>query len=223
MEASQAGLSGGDAGGQGEGQAQQGLDPGQFQQTLDSLTSGQEELRSFLQSQPWQQQQEEQQPEEPSPMDLSFLDPDAPEFNPEVIGSELERIIGSQVDARTQSLIDQHVKPLQDKLTARERADEALQLVNEFPELEDQQVANEVVQVARSVVDAYGFPAELADSPKFWGLVYQASANAKAAQQEDQAQGSTAHMEYGRGASAPSPEADLGAQIVQSRRSVLPF
>jgi hypothetical protein len=94
MEASGAGLAGGQAagdGGQGGegGQEQQqgGQDFGQFQQQLEALGTGQEELRQFLMSSPWQQQEAaaQQEPEAPE-INLDFLN------DPE-LAADAERLV----------------------------------------------------------------------------------------------------------------------------------
>jgi hypothetical protein len=112
MEGSQAGLAGGGDAGQAQGQEaaqQQGPDIGQLAQNLETLQSGQEELRQFLMSAPWQQQVQEVQEAEPE-LDLSYLMPQQ-----EMDGSELAQRLGQTIteatDQRLQSQPELANKP----------------------------------------------------------------------------------------------------------------
>lgn len=225
MEASVAGQ--GDATQQGQ-QAQQGdgggFDPAQFASTLESLQGSQEEMRQYLVSHLPQQQASEPEPEqEPEPeLDLSFLDPAAPEFDPEQIADRLGGLIGQVADQRTQAAI----APMQEQMTEMRRSQEAERLAGEIPELGDPEVAQQTVQVARQIAEAYGQPA-LAQEPWFWRMTFMAARAAEAAQQEGDEAPSAAHLEGGGGAAPSGSEVDLGDQIIapggRKGRSALPF
>lgn len=217
MEASGAGLAGSggaDAGGA-EGQQQggegngQGPDLSAVQQTLDSLTTGQEELRQFLQAQPWQQAAEEGEPQAEE-FDTSWLADD--QVDPEVVGDQLQKMI----DARAQ----EQMKPLMDRLQqteqqVRERveAEQFRDLAGEFPELTQPETAQQVVKHAEVLAQNMGQPG-LARNAEFIRLVYTAGRAFDAASREGQAP-DAANLE---GASGASPgggqQVDLAQLIV---------
>jgi len=62
-------------GGEGEAQQQgQGFDASGIASQLEALSSGQEELRQFLNAQPWSQQEVQQVQDADPALDLSFLE-----------------------------------------------------------------------------------------------------------------------------------------------------
>lgn len=222
MEASGAGLAGnGDAAANGEGTGtDDGL--GQITETLTSLTEGQEELRNFLQSAPWQQQAETpaepQTPEEPAALDLSFLDD--PDLPPEDLA---ERLTGA-FDERSQKMVQEALAPLQEKISEQERRAEAETLVSEFPDLADPDTAEAVVHASRQWAEATGQP-ELANSPALWRLVYMAGRAAEAANSES-SEAAAAHLEGTSGAGpAGGQQVDPADRIINADgpRKVLPF
>lgn len=223
MEASQAGLAGGDAGeaqGQAEGQ-QGGQDTAELAQALEQMQGSHEELRQFLMSQPWQQQEAAEQGEpEAEPLDLSFLEGADPEFDPQGFSESLGQLINQTVEQRIQAA----TQPLAEQQAEMRRQSQAERLVGEFPELADEKVATEVVSVARQIAEANGHPG-LANEPWFWRTVYMAGRAAETANEEGAETPGAAHLEGGGGAGPAGGDVDLGEQIVSSRRgrSVLPF
>lgn len=225
MEASQAGLAG-------DGQAQGGDDAGQQQapdtaalaQQLEALTGGQEEMRQFLMSQPWQQaeaQEAEQEIPGDEPLDLSFLDPTEPGFDPNQVADRLGGLIDNVVEQRLQ----REINPLRESMDEQRRDLESRDLVAEFPEFGDPQIADQVVDASKQIAQAYGKP-ELANEPWFWRLTYMAGRAAESANEEGSGDPEAAHLEGGGGARpGGNPQVDLGEQIVSARRgrSVLPF
>lgn len=229
MEASGAGLAGngqgqgGDAGQQaaqgaaeGQQQAPGGLDPASIQQALESMQGGQEQLRQqlgqmgeFLQTNPWQPPAEEPGPE---PLDLGFLND--PMLEPQQLSERLTEVINQQAQQQAQSLLEQRLAPLEQRVNEREMHSEAADLVAEFPELGDPKVANEVVSNARAYADLLGMP-EAANKPAFWRVIYMAGRAAEHASQEGSgATPGAAHLEGGAGAAPGQPQVDLGDMIV---------
>jgi hypothetical protein len=235
MEASGAGLAGGQAagdGGQGGegGQEQQqgGQDFGQFQQQLEALGSGQEELRQFLMSSPWQQQEPaaQQEPEAPE-INLDFLND--PELDASQIAEHLTSLIDQRAQTHADAILQQHVQPLSQQLEQQQLAADAERLVAEFPEMADPDVAGEVVDVARKYAEA-NFPPEvattLANSPAWWRATYMMGRALEAAQEEGGETPSAAHLEGGGSALSGGSSQDLGDAIVAAGRAgsgVLPF
>lgn len=240
MEASGQGAAGAapaDAGtqeGQGNEAAQSAGMPEGLVETLQTLQTGQEELRQYLTSQQQQAQQtEEPAAEEPDELDLSFLDPENPTFDPATVATRLGDLIEQTAEKRAQALVDQRVGPLETRFNDSVRTAEAERLVSEFPEFGDEEVANEVVKVSRQIAEHHmpGDPkaaAELADQPWFWRLTYMAARAAESANEEGNGVPNPAHLEGGGGGAGRGggQQVDLGEQIVapsRGGRSVLPF
>lgn len=203
-------------GGQAEGQEQQqqGPDVAALSEQLGALTGDMGQLREMLpQLQEFMQSQQtppaEEQQEEP--LNLDFLDTGDPEYN-----QQLSQGLQALIDQRAQSLVDkrlgEQMSPVMDKLTAYE----ADRLVDEFPELGEQETAQRVVQFSRQRAEALGRP-ELANSVDFWRESYLLGRVMQMMQEEQQQAGqeSAAHLEGGGGAGAgAAPQVDLGDQIV---------
>lgn len=226
--AAQAGqVAGGQAGG-GEGGADQGPSLADIAQQLAGLSGGQEDLRSYLASQPWQppEAQEPQTPAEPEPIDLSFLDIADPNFDPQATAERFGSLIEQTMAQREQQLLSQHVQPLQQQLQQERVAREAQMLVDEFPEMGDPDIGPQVVTAARQVAEANGHP-DLADQPWFWRTIYMAGRAAQTATEEGAEPPPAAHLEGGAGARPGAQQVDLADQILsasgQAGRSALPF
>lgn len=215
-----------------EGQQQQNGLPENLVETLSSLQAGQEELRQFLTSQQDATTTTETATEEPDELDLSFLDPADPAFDPAEVATRLGGLIEQTADKRAQALVDQRMAPLEKTVKDFTRTAEAERLVSEFPEFGDQEVATEVVKVSRQIAEAHmpndpKAAAELADQPWFWRLTYMAARAAESANQEGTGVPDPAHLEGGAGAGPGSgSQVDPGDAIVapsRGGRSVLPF
>lgn len=207
--------------------AESGPDVSQLAEQLGQLSAGQEELRNFLQSQPWQQQEAPDPEPESDPMDLSFLDPADPSFDPEALAERLGGLVEQTAERRAQALLQQHVDPLRNDVAEMRRQAESDRLVAEFPELAEEGTAEQVVSLSRQIAEAQGRP-ELADEPWFWRMTYMAGRAAEAANGEG-AEPPAAHLEGGGGAVPASSGADLGDLIVSGGegaprgRRALPF
>jgi hypothetical protein len=218
----------GDAGqAQGEGQAeqQQGPDYAAMQSTLEQQGQSLEQLREYLQSNPWAQQepQGEPEPEQQLP-DLGFLESGDPEFDQQ-LASNLQNLIQSQVEQGVQ----QHLSPLQERVQQFEKMDQARELVAEFPELNEPEHAQRIIGMSREYAEMMGQP-EVADNPQMWRLMHLANAAMVAAKEEGE-QSPAGHVEGAGGAGAgQQPQQDLGDLIVNGQgegaplgRRVLPF
>lgn len=224
---------GGDAAAQGNGEAQAAQESGgseaQLAQQLSELASSQQDLQQWLRSEPWQQQetpQEEAQTQE-EPLDLSWLDPADPGYDPEQIAQRLGGLIEQAADRRAQEMRQSDIDPLKNELADMRRQSEAERLVGEFPALGETETANEVVQVARQIAEANNRP-ELANEPWFWRLTYMAGTAAEAANEEGSESPRAAHLEGGGGAAPAAGQVDYAAQIIDGGgehlgRRALPF
>jgi hypothetical protein len=235
MEASGTAVAG-DGGQQGAEQGQQqgesGQDVGALATQLQSMQAGQEELRQFLMDQPWQQQGQqgegegegEQQSEEP--LDLSFLDPGDPTFDPDQLAQRLGGLINQTAEQRAQALI----APVVQQQAEMRRQNEARDLVAEFPEIAQPEVAQQVVQVARQLAEANGHP-ELADEPWMWRLTYMAGRAVDSANEEGSQEPGAATLEGGGGARPTGGQQGDAAEeyrqalkgAARGGRSALPF
>lgn len=225
----------GQAGGEGQGQAQgqggeaaqngqaQGPDFGQLAEQLGTLASGQEEMRAFLASNPWAQQQaQEGQPQEEG-IDLSFLDPGQTMYeDPQALGRQLNDVISAAVEQRTQALMQPHIA----QQNEMRRTMEAERLSAEFPELQTPEMAQKIAgqggiaeQIAQQIATAIGQPGlakALAAEPAVWRMAYGYHKGVEYANQES-GDSTAAHLEGG-GGPGPQPvsEADLVKQIANS-------
>lgn len=230
MEASVAGA--GPAGVQadaGEGAAaQQGGDLSQYEERLQSLSTGQEELRQFLQSNPVLNPQEPEAQQEAFTPDLSFLD-QADQMDPATFNQHLTDVISQTADARVQEALKQELGPMRDEMAQQRLQADAERLVSEFPQMADPAVANQVFNTNKQWAEA-NFPGDIAAkliaSPQMWRHTFLAGRAMEAMQQEAGGESPAGHMEGGGGAIPSGGQQDLGALIKgdgRGGRSVLPF
>lgn len=218
MEASGAGLSsGGDGAAQGEGQQQggegngQGFDPSAITSTLDQLSSGQEELRQFLQSAPWASQQEQEaDPSQTEEVDLSWLGDD--QLDPQAVGDQLQKMIDQRAQEQMKPLMDR-LNQTEQQVRERVEAEQFRDLATEFPELTQQETAQQVVQHAEVLAQNMGQPG-LARNAEFIRLVYTAGRAFDAAQREGNAP-AAANLEGASGASPGGQQVDQAAELKQ--------
>lgn len=218
------GQAGGAAGGegaaqgqaQGEGQAQQsGPDVSQLADLLGQQGQSLEEMRNFLASNPWaaQAQQEGEGEQGGDQIDLSFLDD--PALAPEALQQQMQSQLGGLVDQRAQAL----VAPVQQQLAEMQRAQEARDLLGEFPEMAEEATAQQVVKMAHEWANE-NFPPEIArviaQKPATWRAVYMMGRAAESANGEQQGSGDpgAAHLESGAGAGPGQAPVDLKQMIM---------
>ena len=101
-------------------------------------------------------------------------------------------------------------------------------LVDEFPDMANPDVAKEIVGQAHELAQANGWPQEMAADPRFWRLTYAAQQAFAAAQEEGRDDPQAAHLEGGGGAaSAQRSSGDDFLKMLddgtQGGRNVLPF
>jgi hypothetical protein len=226
VEASVAGQGQGDAG-QGEATQQQGPDLSALADQLGTLSAGQDEMREFLQSQPWQTTdapQEQQQEAEPE-LDLSqFLDPADPSYDPNQVAQQLSDVVDRVVAQR----LEQGLAPLQEQVKDVRQEREWQAIADEFPELEDRKIAEPVFGLAKQLADHNGHP-ELAQEPWFVRMAYITGKAMETANEEGAEAPSAAHLEGGGGAAPAGSQVDALTQVfggeegIPLGRKVLPF
>lgn len=224
---------GGDAAQQGQGQNGGGGEGGEAQQgqpdfaalstQLESLAGGQEEMRQFLASNPWQAQEAQEQQEQGAPeVDLSWLDPADPGYDPEQMSQRMTEAFGQYVQQATQ----QATAPVMERMQEMQREQAAERLVGEFPDLQQSEVAQEVVRASHEYAGALGMP-QLGNDPGFWRLVYLSGRAIDAAQQEGSGDPGAAHLEGGGGAISGTSQVDPADEIMNAGgkkgSGVLPF
>lgn len=230
MAGGQAAAQGQQGEGEGAGGQQQGLDAAALAEQLGSLTESQEQLRQFLQSQPWQQQAE-QEPEVPvqqESLDFSQLIGEAdPYVDPEQFSQNIAAYISQEAQRQAQDLVRQEVDPIRSEWAQQRIKMEAQELVDEFPEMATPEVAKRIAGeggIADQLAAQLGQP-ELAKQPGFWRIAYIASRAMDAMQEEGSEQPPAGHMEGGGGAMPGADAPDMGDLIVESRAGsrALPF
>jgi hypothetical protein len=231
MEASQAGIAQGDGqNGQDGGEAQQGPDVSALAEQLGTYGQSMEQMRETLQGmqQFMAQQQDAGNPDEgqPQDLDLSFLDD--PQLTPEQLSQQFQSMLDQGVEQRFQQAMQQHLNPLAERVSNMQLTQEAQQLTDEYPELQDPKVAGDVIQASRQYAEMLGQP-ELAGNPMLWRLVYMGIKAADVANSEGGESPSAAHLEGAGGAGPGGQQIDLAQQIVNGGndqalgRRALPF
>lgn len=193
--------------GQGAEQQQGGPDFGAFTQQLESLSSSQDETRQALQGiSEWvaSQQQDGQEGEGEPELDLSFLsDEAAMTMDPQQLQGQLGDVINQAVQQQVQSLMG----PQQEAIANMRMEQQARDLVGEFPELGQDEVAKQVVGLAAQIADQ-NFPPEVAkvlnNSPAWWRQVYLSGRGVEAANEQNGAESPQAAQLEGGGGAAPA-------------------
>jgi hypothetical protein len=201
---------------------QQGLDPQMLEQ-LSGMPAQLEQMRTQMEEQArtWAASQE-QPPAEDEPVDLSFVDPNSPNYAPERAAQELIETLQRE----QQSAVQDAIKPLQQQLSTLEFDRAAEKLEGEFSELSDPQVAEEVLKTTREWVGLAGLPQEAADNPQVIRAVILMNKAADAHNQEvNGPQPTAATLEGAAGATPGGTGGGITAQdiIGAQRRSPLPF
>jgi len=199
--------------GQAGGEAQQGQNGGEAAETgqqnapdyaalsgqIEQLVGGQEQLRQFLSSHPALQQQAEPEAEQQQPqseVDLSFLDPADPNYDPDQFGPQLAAAMRQEIQ-RAQQETQAHVQEIRDEIQ-QER--EYTDLVNEFPEVAEH--AQEILQAVGEYAEANGIPPEIAQRAGFVRIFFMAGRAMDAAQGEGSGDPGAATLEGGGGPGA---------------------
>jgi hypothetical protein len=226
VEASVAGQGQGDAG-QGEATQQQGPDLSALADQLGTLSAGQDEMREFLQSQPWQTTDapQEQQAGEPDlDLDLSqYIDADG-QYDPAQVSQMLSERLGEVVE----KVVEQRLEPLRQETKDMRQEREWQVIADQFPELADEQVARPVFEMAKTMSEQNGHP-ELAQEPWFVRVVYTGMKALESAAEEGAETPSAAHLEGGGGAAPAGSQVDAltqvfgGGEDIPLGRRALPF
>jgi hypothetical protein len=226
VEASVAGQGQGDAG-QGEAAQQQGPDLSALADQLGTLSAGQDEMREFLQSQPWQTTDapQEQQAGEPElDLDLSqYIDADG-QYDPAQVSQMLSERLGEVVE----KVVEQRLEPLRQETKDMRQEREWQVIADQFPELADEQVARPVFEMAKTMSEQNGHP-ELAQEPWFVRVVYTGMKSLESAAEEGAEAPSAAHLEGGGGAAPAGSQVDAltqvfgGGEDIPLGRRALPF
>jgi hypothetical protein len=226
VEASVAGQGQGDAG-QGEAAQQQGPDLSALADQLGTLSAGQDEMREFLQSQPWQTTDapQEQQAGEPElDLDLSqYIDAEG-QYDPAQVSQLLSERLGEVVE----KVVEQRLEPLRQETKEMRQEREWQVIADQFPELADEQVARPVFEMAKTMSEQNGHP-ELAQEPWFVRVVYTGMKALESAAEEGAETPSAAHLEGGGGAAPAGSQVDAltqvfgGGEDIPLGRRALPF
>ena len=179
-----------------------GPDLSGIESTLQSLAQGQEELRGFTQQQQQFLQERFAEPaEEPVEQDFSWMDPVNPEYDPSVASQRMEEMI----QQRAEQIISQQLTPLQEQQQQMRFEMQARDLVSEYPQLAEPEVARAVAENAKRLVQENNAPPELANEPWFWRLAFQAGRGVELANQENAASGGPEAASLEGGGATPVP------------------
>lgn len=223
---------------QGEGQQQQGGNgegtgtvPGleAMAQQMQEFGQQLEPMREFLQSQQWQdiQQAQGQEPgqQEGDPfegLDLGYLED--PAIAAGMDPNQFSQQLAQTISQAAEQIADKRVGPVEQRMQEMQRQQDVAALVGEFPEMAEEETAQQVLAAASQLAQQMGQP-ELAENPQFWRVVYMAGRAADAAAEEQGEIPAPGQLESGAGATPGGGGGDLGDQIVGARRgaSVLPY
>lgn len=211
---------------QAQEQQQAGLSPDLAQQ-LATVPDQLEQLRSWMEES--QQAQQQQAPgveaeQEPEPADLSFVNPESPNYDPQAAAQQLLGVLEQQnADA-----VKAAVEPLQQQLQDQQTQREADFLAQEFPELAQPETADAVFKATREWVQAAGLPPEAAGNMQVVRAVFMMGRAAELHNDEQAREGQNAATLEGAGGASPggTGQGGLTAQSILDGgggRSPLPF
>jgi hypothetical protein len=207
-----AGGDGGNGEAQGEGQ---GPDLSGMVDQIGQIASGQEEMRQYLASNPWQQPETEPEAQPDEGLDLSWLDPNAPVYeDPAAVAQRLNDQISGAVEQRVQALTD----PMREQMAEMRRDQQARDLAAEFPEIATDEMANQIAGpggLAAQMADQLGQPG-LAAEPSFWRLVYMAHKQAEQANNGSDGPGAAPLESAGGPGPAQQTNEDIVKGIMES-------
>lgn len=217
----------GDAPAGGEQQQEAGQpDLGQtLQEQLAPMQQQFEQIRQFMENTTQQAETPAEAATEQQPVDFSYLNPDAPEYDPQAAAQQLLGVIAQQQQAGLQPLTEQ-LQQVSTGLQDMRTEQEARALADEFPDLQDQEVSDKVFTAAEQWVQAAGLPPEAASNMQVVRAVYMMGRAAELANEEGQQPGpGAATLEGGGGAAPAAPAGGLTAESIIGGRtgSVLPF
>jgi hypothetical protein len=125
---------------------------------IGQIASGQEEMRQYLASNPWQQPEAEPEAQQDEGLDLSWLDPNAQQYeDPAQVAQRLNDQISGAVEQRVQALTD----PMREQMAEMRRDQQARDLAAEFPEIATDEMANQIAGpggLAAQMADQLGQP-----------------------------------------------------------------
>ena len=237
MESGGAAGGGGTAAGVGDGQQAQGEQQGEQQQQAapdfaalaaqmeGSVSQQLEQMREWMaeSQQSLQQQLAPEQPVEPQQTDLSFVDPNSPNYDPERAAAQLLDVLTQQ----QKDAVNEQIAPLQQQLSEMQSAREADFLAQEFPDLQNPETADAVFRATHEWVQAAGLPIEAASNMQVVRAVYMMGRAAELNATEQQAgQQQAAALEGAGGASPGGTGGGLTAASIISGgggTSPLPF
>jgi hypothetical protein len=213
---------------QADGGQSEGLDANALASELAQSRATQQETYQWMQDnlRPQEAQQQETKPEAttPEPLDLSWLDPDSPTFDPNAMAQQLSGLVESNA---VEQRVQQAVAPVQQQQEQMQREQEIGCSARGVPRARRGGDDGEgPADTSKQYAEAVGHP-ELADEPWFWRTTYVMGRAIEQAQEEQGDGPAPAHLESGSGA-APAGGGGQGMtaeDIVGARRgaSVLPW
>lgn len=148
------------------------------------------------------------------------------QLTPEAAQRELNRLVDERARAIADERVQAAVGPIQEQRVAERRVAEADAIQAKYPELEDEAVLKEMVELTVQAANELGKP-ELAMEPKFFEKVYLAErAGERAGQESPDGADRDVSLESARGASAAGgeeEEEDIGDRIVALAKQRNPF
>lgn len=197
--------------GQQQGEGQAAPDYGQMTEQLQALAQGQEQMREYLQTNPWAAQEggePEQEAEQPQ-YDLSQLGIDE-SYMDDAQAEQFRAGLNDLIQQAAGQIVDQRLGPVNQQLSNFQMEREAERIVNEHPDLGTPEVANEVVGLTHQYVEQNmsHLPPEMQEaaknSPAMWRLMYLANRGVQAANEEGASDGAQAATLEGGGGAAPA-------------------
>ena len=163
--------------------------------------------------------------EDPGPSDDDY--DQQGQLTPEAAQRELNRLVDERARAIADERVQAAVGPIQEQREAERRVAEANAIEEKYPELQDEKVLKEMVDLTIQAAQELGKP-ELAAEPKFFEKVYLAErAGERAGQESPGGADRDVSLESARGASAAGgeeDEEDAGDRIVAlAQRTRAPF
>jgi len=196
--------------------------------SLKQFGSDIEQMRDHLAAEPWKPAEQAPVEEDEPVTGLDFLQPQQPyQEQQQPSQEEILKQLQTFVQAEAKKVAGDLVSPVQQELKAERQERQLTELSDEYPQLQDEKVASELLDVAGKLVEREGFPEDMKTHPGFLRQVYLAS-RARAQSQDGGADAAAAALEGAGGASpggagqgAAQATAQDWAQSVAPKRHAL--
>jgi len=195
--------------------------------SLKQFGSDIEQMRDHLAAEPWKPAEGAPVEEDEPVTGLDFLQPQQQFEQQQPSQEEILKQLQTFVRSEAQKVAKDEIGPVQQELKQERQERQLVELSDRYPQLQDEKVASELLDLVAKVVDKEGFPDDMKTHPGFIEQTYLA-ARARAQSQDGGADAAAAALEGAGGASpggagqgAAQATAQDWAQSVAPKRHAL--